>query len=347
MKALKIVAVVLGVLLLLTGVGLLAGSAAVGFGQSAFDDELAKSGFAGPVEGTVTAIDAGLYTVSYTDKQGAPQTGQGPAASGTEAPQVGEAVDVYYSTSNPSQIVILNIPGGGLAGIAGGLRTTAIVCLVVGGILLLVGIIGLVAGRKKAVPAAPAYPTSLPPGQAYPGQPGPHARLSAAAPARIAALSAAVVPASARTPQQPGPPPGYPPQQPGPPPGYPRSSRARRRVSAAAAGPATVSAQDRLAQQDRTGQRWPAATSGSMSTEDQGGARRSDRRSTRSRPVAGWSRSDLRPGTGRTGSIGMRSSGSCGPTSRVRWNPRIPTRPRRRLPCGARRLPYVPAWLET
>ena len=221
MKALKIVAVVLGVLLLLTGVGLLAGSAAVGVGQSAFDDELAKSGFAGPVEGTVTAIDAGLYTVSYTDKQGAPQTGQGPAASGTEGPQVGEAVDVYYSTSNPSQIVILNIPGGGLTGIAGVLRTTAIVCLVVGGILLLVGIIGLVAGRKKAVPAAPVYPTSLPPGQAYPGQPGPPPGYPQQPPPGSQPYPPQSYPPQPGPPQQPGPPPGYPPQQPGPPPGYP------------------------------------------------------------------------------------------------------------------------------
>ena len=79
MKALKIVAVVLGVLLLLGGIGLLAGSAAVGFGQGAFEDELAKSGLAGPVRGTVTSIESGLYTVSYTDKQGVSQTGQGPS----------------------------------------------------------------------------------------------------------------------------------------------------------------------------------------------------------------------------------------------------------------------------
>ena len=170
MKALKIVAVVLGALLLLTGIGLLAGSAAVGIGQSALDDELAKSGLAGPVQGNVTAVNQGVYTVWYTDKNGVSQTGRGPSANGTgtgtEAPQVGDTVSVYYSTTDPSQIVILNIPGGGLAGIAGGLRTIGIVCLAVGAILLLAGIIGLVAGRKKAVAAAPAYPAApLPPGQ--------------------------------------------------------------------------------------------------------------------------------------------------------------------------------------
>ncbi len=240
MKALKIVAVVLGVLLLLSGVGLLAGSAAVGFGQGAFEDELAKSGLAGPVRGTVTSIESGLYTVSYTDKQGVSQTGQGPAASGTEAPQVGAEVDVYYSTSDPSQIVILNIPGGGLAGIAGGLRTTAIVCLVVGGILLLAGIIGLVAGRKKAVAAAPAYPTPLPPGQAYPGQPGQQPPgYSQPPPPDFQPYPPQPYPpqpyppqqgypqqpgpSQADYPQQPGPPPcSTNPQQPGPPPGYPQ-----------------------------------------------------------------------------------------------------------------------------
>jgi hypothetical protein len=213
MKALKIVAVVLGVLLLLGGIGLLAGSAAVGFGQSAFEDELAKSGLAGPVRGTVTSIESGLYTVDYTDRQGVSQTGQGPAASGTEAPQVGAEVDVYYSTSDPSQVVILNIPGGGLAGIAGGLRTTAIVCLVVGGILLLAGIIGLVAGRRKAVTAAPAYPTPLPPGQAYPGQPHPGQPGQ-----QPPGYPQQPPPGSPPYPPQPYPPRQSYPQQPGPPP---------------------------------------------------------------------------------------------------------------------------------
>ena len=142
------------------------------------DDELAKGGLAGPVQGNVTAVNQGVYTVWYTDKNGVSQTGRGPSANGTgtgtEAPEVGDTVSVYYSTTDPSQIVILNIPGGGLAGIAGGLRTIGIVCLAVGALLLLVGIIGLIAGRKKAVAAVPAYPAApLPPGQGYPDQPGP------------------------------------------------------------------------------------------------------------------------------------------------------------------------------
>ena len=202
MKALKIVAVVLGALLLLTGIGLLAGSAAVGIGQSALDDELAKSGLAGPVQGNVTAVNQGVYTVWYTDKNGVSQTGRGPSANGTgtgtEAPQVGDTVSVYYSTTDPSQIVILNIPGGGLAGIAGGLRTIGIVCLAVGAILLLArdhrpGRRAEEGRRRRAGLSGRA----LPPGQAYPDQPGPPAGY----------------------PQQP--PPGYPQQ---PPPGI-RNSR--------------------------------------------------------------------------------------------------------------------------
>ena len=219
MKALKIVAVVLGALLLLAGIGLLAGSAAVGIGQSALDDELAKSGLAGPVQGNVTAVNQGVYTVWYTDKDGVSQTGRGPSASGTgtgtEAPQVGDTVDVYYSTSDPSQIVILNIPGGGLVGIAGGLRTTAIICLAVGGILLLAGIIGLVAGRKKAVAAAPANQSSLPTGPPYPGQPGPPPGYPQQPPPGSAPYPQQQYPPQPYPPQQ-----GYPPQPGPPPPGY-------------------------------------------------------------------------------------------------------------------------------
>ena len=50
MKALKIVGIVLGVLLLLTGAGLLAGSVLVTKDQGAFERELTKSGYVGPVE---------------------------------------------------------------------------------------------------------------------------------------------------------------------------------------------------------------------------------------------------------------------------------------------------------
>ena len=104
MKVLKILGVVFGALLLLTGIGLLAGSAVAGAGQGAFDDELAKQGLAGPVKGTVTSIDQGtIFTVSYTDKQGTEQTGSGPVVSGTKPPSVGDEVSVYYNTADPSR----------------------------------------------------------------------------------------------------------------------------------------------------------------------------------------------------------------------------------------------------
>jgi hypothetical protein len=171
----KILGVVFGVLLLLTGIALLAGSAVVGAGQGALDDELAKQGFLGPVKGTVTSIDQAVFTVSYTDKQGAAQTGTGPVLSGTGPPSVGDEVNVYYSTADPSQIAILELPGGGdLSGLAGVLRTAGIACLIVGGVLLLAGIIGLVTGRKAraAVTAGPGSAPQPVPGQQYPPQPG-------------------------------------------------------------------------------------------------------------------------------------------------------------------------------
>jgi hypothetical protein len=199
-KALKIVAVVLGALLLLGGGGLLAGSALVGQSQGVFDQELARSGLAGPVSGTVLSIDQGaIYTVSFVDQQGQPQTGAGPVASGTDAPEVGETVSVFYNTTDPSQIVLLNIPGGGLLGIANALRTVGIVCVIVGALLLAAGIISLLVGRKPA--AVTGTPTGYPPVE--PGvQPPPPGNLQQQSPPGY----------------PPQPPPGYP-QQP-PPPGY-------------------------------------------------------------------------------------------------------------------------------
>src|SRR4249919_4231334 len=174
MKALKILGIVFGVLLLLTGAGLLAGSALVNKGQGAFEQELAKSGYAGPIEGTVKSVDQTspvIVTVTYTDKQGKKQTGQG-AASGPTPPNVGDTVSTYYNTSDPSQILVVNVPGlGNLSGVAGTLRTSGIICLVVGGVLLLAGILGLALGKKPAVVAAgPGSPTGSP-AEAPPGYP--------------------------------------------------------------------------------------------------------------------------------------------------------------------------------
>jgi hypothetical protein len=211
MKALKILGIVFGILLLLTGGGLLAGSVLASKGQGAFEQELAKSGYAGPVEGIVKSVDQtspALVTVSYTDKQGRKRTGQG-AASGPTSPNVGDTVSTYYSTSDPSQILVVNVPGlGNLSGVAATLRISGIICLVAGGLLLLAGILALLLGRKPAaIPVAPAYPPSIP-GQTPDGFP-------------MQSYSSQQPPGQAYPPQQYGPqqPPGqaYPPQQyPGP-----------------------------------------------------------------------------------------------------------------------------------
>jgi hypothetical protein len=179
MKALKILGIVFGILLLLTGGGLLAGSVLASKGEGAFEQELAKSGYTGPVEGTVKSVEQTspvIVTVTYTDKQGKTQTGQG-AASGAAPPKVGDKVSTYYSTSDPSQILVVNVPGlANLSGVAATLRISGIICLIAGGVLLLAGILGFVLGKKPAaVAAAPVYPTSIPGQQpgGYPMQPYP------------------------------------------------------------------------------------------------------------------------------------------------------------------------------
>jgi uncharacterized protein DUF3592 len=173
-KIVKILGVVFGGLFLLTGLTLLVGSAVFGAGQGEFDRQLAEEGLAGPVDGRVTAIEGTIFTVEYTDKNGAAQTGMGPVAEGTTAPAQGDDVQVYYSTLDPAQIIILDFPGGNFAGVSGLLRTIAFICLAIGVILLTAGIIGLVTGRRRtAVTAGPAgYPDVPPPGQPS-GQPAP------------------------------------------------------------------------------------------------------------------------------------------------------------------------------
>jgi Protein of unknown function (DUF3592) len=183
MKVLKILGIVFGILLLLTAGGLAVGAVAANKGQAALDQELAKTGYAGPVDGTVRSVDQTnpvTVTVTYTDAQGKTQTGQG-AVAGGNPPQVGDTVSTYYSTSEPGQVVVVNVPGiGDLSGIADTLRTAAIICLIVGSLLLLAGILGLALGKKQpaSVVPGPAYPTGPPqqpaagyPTQSYPPQP--------------------------------------------------------------------------------------------------------------------------------------------------------------------------------
>lgn len=204
MKALKIVGIVFGILLLLTGGGLAAGSVLANKGQAAFQEELTNSGYAGPVDGTVQSVSQStpvVVKVSYTDNQGKQQSGQGSFAGG-QPPQVGDSVSTYYSTSDPSQVVIVNLPGlGDLSGIADTLRTAAIGCLIVGSGLLLAGILALALGRKQPAVVAPGrmYPPPQPPAgyQPYPPQ-----------------QPQAGYPPQPYPPQQPPPGQGYSPQQP-------------------------------------------------------------------------------------------------------------------------------------
>jgi Protein of unknown function (DUF3592) len=181
---------------LLTGGALAVGSALASKGQAAFDKELAKSGFAGPVDGTVQSVDQTspiIVTVSYTDQQGTQQTGRGQSTGG-EPPQVGDTVSTYYNASDPSLIVVVDLPGlGNLNRLGTTLKTAAIICLAAGAVLLLAGILGLALGKKQPAavmagqpypggqPQPPPlgylgqpYPPQQPPGQSYPPQQPPY-----------------------------------------------------------------------------------------------------------------------------------------------------------------------------
>ena len=124
MKAMKILGVVFGVLLLLSRYrppGRIRG------GRRDPGGDPGRAGQAGAFRAGQGDRDrsrpGGTFTVSYTDKQGTAQTGTGPVVSGTEPPSVGDEVSVYYNTANPSQIAIFDLPGdadfGGLAGRCG------------------------------------------------------------------------------------------------------------------------------------------------------------------------------------------------------------------------------------
>jgi Protein of unknown function (DUF3592) len=228
MKALKIVGIVFGILLLLTGGGLAAGSVLANKGQAAFQEELTNSGYAGPVDGTVQSVSQSnpvVVKVSYTDNEGKQQTGQGSFAGG-QPPQVGDPVSTYYSTSDPSQVVVVNLPGlSDLSSIADSLRTAAIACLIVGSGLLLAAILALALGRKQPAVVAPGqmYPPQQPPA-GYPTRPYPPQQPPAGYPTRPYPPQQP----QAGYPPQPSPGQGYPPQPPPgqgcsqpPPPGQP------------------------------------------------------------------------------------------------------------------------------
>lgn len=161
MRAATVLGVVFGALFLLIGVALLAGASVSSSGGND-SNQFAERGLAGPVDGRVTAVADPIYTVEYTDTQGTVRTGRGAVAQGTTAPAQGDDVQVHYSTADPTQIILLDVPGGSFAGVAGLLRTIGIVCLVVGAVLLLAGLLGLVLGRLRA-PARSANPVGYAP----------------------------------------------------------------------------------------------------------------------------------------------------------------------------------------
>ena len=157
MKVLKILALVFGAIAFLTGVGMFLGSTAVSRGSEALNTQMSQQGFVGPVVGVVKGIDpSNVYTVEFTDQQGAAQTGTG--ATATSEPKVGDTVKLFYYKDNPQTIVIADLGSVGAI-----LRTGGLITGGVGLVLLLAGILGLVIGRQ-----APAPPVALDPAQSYP-----------------------------------------------------------------------------------------------------------------------------------------------------------------------------------
>jgi Protein of unknown function (DUF3592) len=218
MKVLKVLGLVFGILILLTGGGLLAGSFLVDKGANALQGELEKQGLKGPVNGTVKSIDQTLATVSYKDLSRKSRTGSGPVLS-QPGPKVGDTVTVYYESDDPTQIVVANVPGGDLSKIGSSLRLGGIVALIVGGVMILASILGFIFGKKKppvtqAAPA-PSYATQGAAPQGYP--PAPQSYPAQSPPAQGWAQQ----PPQGGYPQQ-QPPQGYPQQQ--PPQGYPQQN---------------------------------------------------------------------------------------------------------------------------
>jgi hypothetical protein len=175
MKVLKVLGLIFGILALLTGGGLLAGSFLLDKGQNALQQELQKQGLQGPADGTVTAVEPPNVTVKYKDLAGKSHTGTGPTLS-QPAPKVGDSVTVYYDSNDPTQVIIANIPGGNLNKAGATLRLGGIVMLIIGGVLLLASILGFVFGKKKAPAVAAAPPATGPPTaqQGPPPQGGPY-----------------------------------------------------------------------------------------------------------------------------------------------------------------------------
>ncbi len=245
MKVLRVLGLIFGILLLLTGGGLLAGAAVADRAQSAVDQEMVKQGLEGPVDGVVKSADTSTstYQVAFTAKDGNEYTATAVSTLSTP-PEVGDTVTVFYKADDPTIAGIADVPTTALGNAAGPLRTSGIIALVVGAVLLVASILGFVLGKKspKALPAqqyagagypaqAPQQPGGYPqqPSGSYPQQSGAYPQQPGASSPQQAAGGAYPQQQSGSYPQQSG---AYPqqaggsyPQQPSPYPprqqGYP------------------------------------------------------------------------------------------------------------------------------
>ena len=179
MKVLRVLGLIFGILLLLTGGGLLAGAAAADKGQDSVQQEIAKQGLKGPVDATVVSAENSSYTVTFTAENGKEYTATAVSTLSTP-PEVGDTVSIFYKADDPTVAAITDAPVNALSGVAGTLRTGGIISLVIGALLLVAGILGFVLGKKTPRPlppqpyAAAGYPAQPAPG-AYPTQPAPGA----------------------------------------------------------------------------------------------------------------------------------------------------------------------------
>ena len=160
MKVLRVLGLIFGILLLLTGGGLLAASAVADRGQSVVSEQMKQSGLEGPVDGTVVSVDGSLYTVSFTASDGSEYTTTAGAALATPA-EVGDTVPVYYEADDPSNAVITEASATALGSVASTLRVSGFVSLGVGGVLLVASILGFVLAKKSPrAPASQPYPAA-------------------------------------------------------------------------------------------------------------------------------------------------------------------------------------------
>ena len=111
MRVLKILGMVFGTLLLVTGFVLAGGWQAANVAKAETAEEWANSGYAGPVDATVQSVDQAspvIVTVTYTDTQGNTHTAKGEAIN-DKPPEVGATVPTYYTTSDPDHVIVDNL----------------------------------------------------------------------------------------------------------------------------------------------------------------------------------------------------------------------------------------------